>query len=268
MEPHDIEAKAFPIGRRGYEKEAVDAYLHEVAAAFRTLREQATESPPAAGTPSFENVGSQVSAILATAAAAADEMTAAAEKEAEAVRAAATQETEAARQALAEHLANSEQLTAAAEEEAASLVAAARDEAARIQQEALATAEGVERQARERANALERTTVGNVETMLANGTKQYERLRDVRDKAADRLATVEALIRKAREECSDELARDAFQEARQAVKGAKGSKGNQATAAQARAAGGDGSGTRVAANRRAPSPVVKSTTARARARQG
>ncbi len=225
VEAREIEAKSFPIGRRGYEKEAVDAYLSEVATAFRRLKEQATAAVEAQAAPpppvTFDNVGSQVSAILATAAAAAEEMKAAAEKEAEEIRAAASQETEAARQALAERLAQSDQITTSAQEEAAAVLAAARVEAERLEQDARQRVEALEREVVERAAALERTAVANVEAMLADGTKQYERLRDVREQTADRLASVEAMIRKAREECSDEVARSAFKSARKAVNAAK-----------------------------------------------
>lgn len=223
MKARDIETKAFPIGRRGYEKDAVDSYLQEVAAAFRALEEQdRTEAPEAApAPPSFQDVGSQVSAILATAAAAAEEMKATAQREAEAIRAAAAEETESARRSLADQLTNADQITSRAEEEAAATLATAREEAQRLQDEARQRAAAMEREAAERAAALERNTVASVEAMLADGTKQYERLRDLREQTAERLASVEATIRKAREECSDDIARNAFKVARKAVAAAK-----------------------------------------------
>jgi DivIVA domain-containing protein len=255
VQARDIEAKSFPIGRRGYEKGAVDAFLAEVANEFRTLEEQAGSAPPSApGAPTFENLGSLVTTILATAAAAADEMKAAAEKEIEATR-----------RALAEELDNADQMRGAAQEEAAAILTAAREEAERIQQEALQHAAAVDQEANERATALERTTVANLEAMLADGAKQYERLRDVREQTADRLASVEAMIRKAREECSDEVARGAFKAARKAVEAAKPDNG----AAGTRTAPDGQKATKVAAGRRAATATATARTSRpSRPRQG
>ena len=266
VQARDIEAKSFPIGRRGYEKEAVDAFLRQVAAAFHALQEQAVAEPPAPAPPSFENVGSQVSTILATAAAAAEEMKAAAEKEAEAVRVAAREETEAARRALSEQLENADQIRTTAEQEAAAVLAAAREEAERIQQDALQKAAALEREANERATSLERTTVASVEVMLSDGAKQYERLRDLREQTADRLASVEAMVHKAREECSDEVARAAFKTARKAVDAAKRDNGAARTAPEGQKAA------RVGATRRTGTAATATarprTTRPARSREG
>jgi hypothetical protein len=149
------------------------------------------------------------------------------------------------------------------------MVAAAREEAERLQAEARERAATLEQEASDRAAALERTTVANVEVMLADGTKQYERLRDVREQTADRLASVEAMIRQAREECSDEVARGAFKSARKAVAAAKRDNGAVEAVPATDGRKGPGTATRRRTAAVDPSQPVTAKPARAaRARSG
>lgn len=68
MDRDAIERRDFPVGRRGYDPEAVDAHLRRVADEFEGLRSRAPASPLAAGT------SEQVRAILEAAEAGAAEL--------------------------------------------------------------------------------------------------------------------------------------------------------------------------------------------------
>lgn len=46
MEPREIDGRTFPIVRRGYDPEQVDAFLARVARAHRDALEAANASPP------------------------------------------------------------------------------------------------------------------------------------------------------------------------------------------------------------------------------
>ena len=82
LDRQSIEKKDFPIGRRGYDPEAVDAHLREVADAFDTIRRSARQRSETVATAASE----QVRAIIAAAEASASEITRQAEEEARDIR--------------------------------------------------------------------------------------------------------------------------------------------------------------------------------------
>ena len=81
----DVRDVSFPGSVRGYDRNAVDAYVERVNAVIAEL--EIASSPKAAVRHALEQVGEQTSAILQRARDAADEITASARQEAEAATA-------------------------------------------------------------------------------------------------------------------------------------------------------------------------------------
>lgn len=89
MEPQDIEGRDFFVGLRGYDREEVDAFLAQVAAEHRALREELDLLREGAEVPArdpFEDLGANVTAILRTANESATSITAEAQERADALR--------------------------------------------------------------------------------------------------------------------------------------------------------------------------------------
>ena len=80
MDREAIERRDFPVGRRGYDPEAVDAHLRRVADEFETLRGRAPATAPAS--PLAAGTADQVRQILEAAEAGAAELRAGAGREA------------------------------------------------------------------------------------------------------------------------------------------------------------------------------------------
>ena len=78
MDRDSIERRDFPVGRRGYDQEAVDAHLRRIADEFETLRGRA----PSAPSPLAAGASEQVRLILEAAEASAAELRADAGREA------------------------------------------------------------------------------------------------------------------------------------------------------------------------------------------
>jgi cell division septum initiation protein DivIVA len=96
LDRQDIEKRDFPIGRRGYETEAVDAHLQVIAVEIETLKQQQTA--PAQGAESLATVASeQVRAIVEAAETSAAGIKRDAEDEARKIRQDAADEAERAR---------------------------------------------------------------------------------------------------------------------------------------------------------------------------
>ena len=79
MDRDSIERRDFPVGRRGYDQEAVDAHLRRIADEFEALRGRA---PSARATPLAAGASEQVRLILEAAEASAAELRADAGREA------------------------------------------------------------------------------------------------------------------------------------------------------------------------------------------
>jgi len=82
LDRQSIEKKDFPIGRRGYDPEAVDGHLREVADAFDALRRSVRQRSETVASTASE----QVRAIISAAEASASEITRQAEEEAREIR--------------------------------------------------------------------------------------------------------------------------------------------------------------------------------------
>ena len=206
--PEDIASRQFPVKVWGYDKDKVDEFLQQVSTDFRELLRAArsTVQPPPPARSSFEELGDQVVSILDSAAQGADELKLAAEREAQAIRAAAAEEAAETVEAALDQLEAANKAKATAESEAEAVRAAARYEAGRVEQEAIERAARLEQDAREKAADLERAANANVTAVLAEARRRYEHLRQAERKSMARLAAVETLISKAREELpEDEL---------------------------------------------------------------
>lgn len=99
LDRQSIEKKDFPIGRRGYDPEAVDAHLRAVADEVETLRRSARRS----GDSVASSASDQVRAILAAAEASAAEIRRQAEEEAREIRDDATAEAKRTREEADQH---------------------------------------------------------------------------------------------------------------------------------------------------------------------
>lgn len=201
MEPRDIESRTFAIARRGYDREEVDAFLRRVAEEYERLQASIAEAPPPSEA-AYGNIGSHVSAVLAAAAKAAEDMRTTAELQAEEILDEARKKAAELSESAEENFEKSRDARARSEHEAALLKAAARDEIAQLMQEAENKSALIEAEAKERATKLERIARVNVETILAEGRAQYGRLQRAIDVLADRLASLEAMIHEVRTEVS------------------------------------------------------------------
>jgi DivIVA domain-containing protein len=184
---------SFPGAVRGYDRDAVDAYVQRVNGVIAEL--EISSSPKAAVRHALEQVGEQTSAILQRARDAADEITASARQEAEAVTArakadaaelvvdASTRADQAQAEA-AEHVAR-------AEREAETVLTQARAEAARILAQARKeiAAEQAEAEAGLRRLQADTESVhGQREELLGGVRALAERLEEVASQAAARSA--------------------------------------------------------------------------------
>jgi DivIVA domain-containing protein len=226
VDPAQIENRTFPIVRRGYDRDEVDAFVRTMAREHRQLVERtrqaleaarqaaarqaaaeqaAAEQRTAAPAPDqlFGELGTRVTAVLSSATEVAEGIKAAAIEEAEAIRQQAYEDTDEMRREVADKLAEADRLVAEAEQEAERVLATARTEGARVVTGARDRAEQISHDAEERAAALERTVRANVEAILAEARREYEHLRTAQQQCIDRLASVEFLAKHARDGLSD-----------------------------------------------------------------
>jgi DivIVA domain-containing protein len=222
VEIDKIETKTFPITRRGYDRDEVDAFLRSVAADYRQVVRSAKEAvnaaraaapppppppapaaAPAPPTHAFEDIGGHVTAVLTSAAEAAEEIKASAEKEALAIRHRAREETEHLRRAAAEALAEAERVRAATEQEAAEADAEARARADALLVAAQQRAARLEDEAQQRLTTMDRTVRANIDAVVAEARRDYEHLRSAQQQCVDRLASVEFLAKHARDGLSE-----------------------------------------------------------------
>jgi chromosome segregation ATPase len=150
--PPAIRNISFPSAGRGYERRAVDSYVHQVNRLIAEL--EVGRSPQAAVRHALERVGEQTKSLLEQARETAEEITAGARQEAEEeiARAKAEAEEITARARAAE--AEAEEVVAGARAEAGEIVARAKTEAGALV--ARASAETEEALNRSRAEAAER----------------------------------------------------------------------------------------------------------------
>jgi DivIVA domain-containing protein len=142
--PAEIRDVSFPVSLRGYDREAVDAYVARVNRLIAEL--DASGSPEAAVRHALEQVGEQTSGLLQRAGQTAEEITLGARREAEESTARAKAEAEEivakanaeADEVLGRSKAEAETITAQSREEAAERLQRSQDEVATLQEEAKA----------------------------------------------------------------------------------------------------------------------------------
>jgi DivIVA domain-containing protein len=189
----EIRNVSFPGSVRGYDREAVDAYVRRVNQVIAEL--EMTSSPKAAVRHALEQVGEQTSGILQQAREAAEEITASARQEADAATARAKAEAaelvvEASSRADRAQ-AEAEELTNQARREADGILVAAKAEAenilARMREEV--AAEQRDAEARLRALNADTESVQEEREELLDGVRGLaERLEEVASRAAARYA--------------------------------------------------------------------------------
>ena len=146
--PAEIRDVSFPVSLRGYEREAVDAYVARVNRLIAEL--DVSSSPEAAVRHALEQVGDQTRGLLERAGQTAEEITLGARREAEESTARAKEE---AGEIVAKAKAEADEILAHSKAEAETIAAQAREEAAerlkRSQDEVAALKEEAEARVRE-----------------------------------------------------------------------------------------------------------------------
>lgn len=168
--PADIRNVSFPVGMRGYDRAAVDAYVKRVNRVIAEL--EVTRSPQAAVRHAVEQVSEQTKSILEEARESAEQITNAAQEEADSI-------------------------IAAAKAEAAELVVSAGDEAVRVESEA----EQLTAQTQAEAEQLTARTKAEAEEILARANAEAEALRKRTD---EELAAMRAEAEARKQELSDD----------------------------------------------------------------
>ncbi len=210
----EIELRTFPVSRRGYDRADVDAFLAAVAADFRNAtaryrqaiqkaedeaRLVATNAAASSDQPTFENVGSQVALILTTATQAAENLKIEAEQECDAIRKVAEDEAAELKRVAVTYMTETKVIRARADQEADTLLATARSGADEILAEAQSEAAQIEEETKDRATRADRVARARVETLVAEGRREYEHLRSLSQQMIDRISSVEFLIQQARD---------------------------------------------------------------------
>lgn len=136
-DPYRVAGSDFPLGVRGYDRAAVDAYLDDLQIRVDDLRAQS--SPPDAVRRAIDTVGEETSGILRHAHETADEITARAREEAERrtteAEASAASILRAAEAAASQLNEEARRRVQAAEQSAAAIVAAAEVQASRLDED-------------------------------------------------------------------------------------------------------------------------------------
>jgi DivIVA domain-containing protein len=192
----DVRNVSFPGSVRGYDRDAVDAYVRRVNQVIAEL--EMTSSPKAAVRHALEQVGEQTSGILQRAREAAEEITTTARQEADAATARAKADAadlvvEASTRADRAR-AEAEEVTTQAKTEADGILVAARAEAEKILARAREeiAAEQQEAEARLRVIHADTESVQEQRQELLDGVRGLaERLEEVASRAAARYAPQE-----------------------------------------------------------------------------
>ncbi len=168
----EIRNVSFPGSVRGYDRNAVDAYVKRVNRVIAEL--EMRSSPRAAVRHALEQVGEQTSGILQRAREAAEEITASARKEADEMTARAKAEA-------AETVVDASTQADRAKAEAASLIAEAKAAAEGIVTEAKADAERVLARTREEAAAVEEEGKARLRELHAEIATTWKERRELLD---------------------------------------------------------------------------------------
>lgn len=188
LTPDDIDGRQFPAAQDGYDRQAVDRFLAEVAASYRYAVHNllpgvapSGSSPPAAATASaptsnegLARVGHEVGEILRAAEQLAEDVRAEAEADAAAIRAEAERVLTEARQHAEEDRERAKRLLVRAKEQADTIIA-----------------EG-EEQAQARLHELEEESRRQTQQALARAHHQAEQIGRVEREALERMRTVRA----------------------------------------------------------------------------
>jgi DivIVA domain-containing protein len=167
-----VESQSFSTGRRGYEKEEVDAYLRGLAEQIRAYQAASSERL-------YQNLGDEMGGLLQHARDSADAMLKQAEEDASATRHQAERD---AHETKAEAQRQADQINATAEADAAAQIKAADDKVQHL--------EGVESDARDRLSSLRLeiealvTHLGTLETAGATDVSPAAEVR-LEDEAED-----------------------------------------------------------------------------------
>jgi DivIVA domain-containing protein len=170
--PAEIRNVSFPVSRRGYDRDAVDAYVTRVATLIEEL--EATRSPEAAVTHALREIGDRTSAVLQQAGVTAEEITVAARQRAEADTARAKTEAD---QLVANARKEADEIGARSSAEAEATRARASAEAAERRQRAEEAVAALEEEAEARLRELEADTE-------AVRSERRRLLEDIRELAA------------------------------------------------------------------------------------
>jgi DivIVA domain-containing protein len=193
--PAEIRNVSFPVGVRGYEKKAVEAYVRKVNRVIAEL--EVTRSPQAAVRHAVERVGEQTKAILDEARESAEKITTSAQAEADEIVAQAKAKaadlvvgasTEADR-----IRAESEEQVARSKAQAERIVADAKAKAEEQRREAEEELTKLRQDAEARMNELEADTASvwdRRRELLGDIDRMAEQLHETAKKAADRFARV------------------------------------------------------------------------------
>ena len=151
--PREIAEVSFPVSLRGYDRDAVDAYVGRVQQLVADL--ELTRSPEAAVKHALEQVGEQTRGVLAQAGETVEQITIAARQDADASTARAKHEAE---DRLASANAEAAETLARSKDEAEATVAQAREKAAQHLQRARVEVAALREAAEERMRELDADT--------------------------------------------------------------------------------------------------------------
>ena len=182
LTPEGVSSRTFStVGRRGYDRAEVSAFLADVADALRSAREYAER---ASSRPSFDELGAEAAALLRNANEGAEALRARTEKEVREMRREAEEETS--------------ELRRKSEEEASAIIASATEEAERRVREA-------ELVARRFSNVTKR----QCDQMVAEAQARAERLDNYEREMRQRISDMEAVFQAFRAEMEASVANTA-----------------------------------------------------------
>jgi len=214
LEIDQIEQRTFPISRRGYDRGDVDAFLKRIAAQYRDAIQAAqdavenaaaAEAAASSNSHTFDNVGSHVSSILATASQAAENLRLEAEQEADSIRGVAEQDAAELKRVAEAYYVQAEGFKLKAEQEATALLSRAKSHVESMLADAREEASGIVDDSRAEVARFERVTRAKVETIVAEARRDYEHMRALQQQCTDRLSSVEFLIQQAKNGLSGQL---------------------------------------------------------------
>lgn len=176
LSPEEIKNRDFLVALRGYDKDEVVSFLHEVASQYADLmaeaalaRQNGPSGPPPADP--FADLGDHVASVMRAATESANQRQRESEEEAASIRRAAREEAEHAAAEARLELDVASDLRADAEREAAQLRSAAQEEAEQVRNEARQVLD----QAMEARAAVEREAAELRESVMRHGQELRDR---------------------------------------------------------------------------------------------